>query len=496
MDAGRRTQDAGRRTQDAGRVGRRFAAAPFLLLLALTACDNRTVAPSDDAMSPTFNTAGQPGASGLVRTLDDEFSDLAGEVPGFGGLYYDDDGTLTVRLKDTGRADAARSPVSAFLVRQAGRSPARLGQIPGEVGAMRAIAARYDFRELRAWYTGQVIPSLGATDGVTMTDIDERRNRIVIGVRDLSTGGAITTRLSGLGIPADAVEIVPFEGAVARPAVVQSDPECDPETAIEPCEGGGGGGGGGTSFSITSTRRPVPGGMQIQFFLGGQPFNCTLGYNARPDAGSNPARYFLTNSHCTDNFGVVTQMPMGQSSTAEQIGTELVDPPTFTSAADPACPAGRQCRYSDAALFVYGTSANSDHGRVAIPPVGSLTASVFGTVFSYGNAVMGQTVQKVGRTTGNTVGTVQQTCAMFNQFEENQFGQLFDTGRTMLCQFQATYSCLKGDSGGPVFFGIGGNDIFAVGLNWGSGCVFSPITAVAAEIEDIPAGFGINITGS
>jgi len=143
-------------------------------------------------MSPTFNTTGQPAASVLVRTLDDEFSDLAGEVPGFGGLYYDDDGTLTVRLKDTGRADAARSPVSAFLARQAGRSSVRLGQIPGEVGAMRAVAARYDFRELRAWYQEQVVPGLQATDRVTMTDIDERRNRIVIGVRDLSTGGAIT----------------------------------------------------------------------------------------------------------------------------------------------------------------------------------------------------------------------------------------------------------------------------------------------------------------
>ena len=48
-------------------------------------------------------------------TLDDTFVAVAQNAPGFGGLYYDDNGKPTIYVQDPAQADAAKASVRATL---------------------------------------------------------------------------------------------------------------------------------------------------------------------------------------------------------------------------------------------------------------------------------------------------------------------------------------------------------------------------------------------
>lgn len=87
----------------------------------------------------------------LLLTLDEEFSLLAEQVPGFGGLYLDEEGTTHVYLQDLSRAREVQDLGERVEVHQ---------------GA-------YDFRDLFAWK--REVRDLMAEPGVLSLDIDERR---------------------------------------------------------------------------------------------------------------------------------------------------------------------------------------------------------------------------------------------------------------------------------------------------------------------------------
>lgn len=107
-------------------------------------------------------------------TIDDQFAALTGDVPGFGGLFYDSSGRLTVYLKRPETLPAVRPQLERFLASLSSRNPERLAEIPGQVSSARALPARYDFRELHSWYLADIMPLIAPLDGITMTDIDDR----------------------------------------------------------------------------------------------------------------------------------------------------------------------------------------------------------------------------------------------------------------------------------------------------------------------------------
>lgn len=82
---------------------------------------------------------------------------------------------------------------------------------------------------------------------------------------------------------------------------------------------------------------------------------------------------------------------------------------------------------------------------------------------------VGKTVQKTGRTTGITSGTITGVCVRARQYSNNN-----PTDRVMLCQAQATYSSGGGDSGAPVYMlKTGTADIeVLIGLHWGTAFVW------------------------
>lgn len=166
------------------------------------------------------------------------------------------------------------------------------------------------------------------------------------------------------------------------------------------------------------------------------------------------------------------------------IGTEASDPTYFTGGA---CPANRRCRYSDASRGKYASGASQTLGRIARTTFrgslsGPLTISSANPAFTVNseraNSLVGQTVNKVGRTTGWTFGKVIATCVTTN---------VKGSTITQLCQTFVNAGVDGGDSGSPVFnWTSGSSTVRLAGILWGgsgtSQFVFSPMSGIEKEL--------------
>ncbi len=404
----------------------------FALFAMLFAINTGNAAKSAGASNPV--AAGQTQTD-EVETSDDQLAAVAKQVPGFGGMYFDLDGTLQVYLLEQKEpvSDALMATLDEIITTVVGRGE-RLSKNGVEI-----LEGQYGFLDLHSWHN-QMSPSMLTIPGVVYTDLDEKFNRLRIGITDApGMTEAVGEYLDKLGVPRDAVLISKAE-------------EVWPE--------------------LRSRRRPLRGGLQINF--GG--FLCTLGFVAVRQNITG----FVTNSHCTNTQGGVEGTVYHQQSasgTTNRIGQEIADPTYFTGGS---CPSGRRCRFSDSSFarvpHPSGPSVTTARGTIARPPVGSFTwngVDTF-TITAEAAPVVGQSVTKVGRTTGRTSGTIQQTCANFNVGGSNI---------TQLCQSRASFTSAGGDSGSPVFRITALPNVTLVGIHWGSGGVFSPITGIQMSGE-------------
>src|SRR3989454_2011588 len=183
--------------------------------------------------------------------------------------------------------------------------------------------------------------------------------------------------------------------------------------------------------------RPVVAGLQIHFGN----FLCSIGFNA-VSGGQNS---FVTASHCTNRQGGVEGTLYYQSLSSQPnsfIGTEVADPVYFRGGV---CPKHRVCRYSDASRAAYAAGVPFTLGGIAQtsgPNNGSLTITGSFAVTAEGSAVVGDVVNKVGRTTGWTQGAVTNTCVNTG---------VSGTKIVQLCQTFVSAGVGAGDSGSDVF---------------------------------------------
>lgn len=228
------------------------------------------------------------------------------------------------------------------------------------------------------------------------------------------------------------------------------------------------------------TSNPTRAGTQIHF--GG--YVCTLGINISTTS-------FVTNSHCTNTQGGVEgtlyHMPIRTTGAPEE-AIEVEDPGYQRNL--PGCSKGKKCRRSDASRAEYRNGTTGMVGTIASAVsmnTGSLTigaqnfsiSTVDNTTDRWAN---GTAIQKVGRTTGWTGGTVSNSCVNIN---------VSGTSFQQLCQTLVTNNneviVSGGDSGSPVFINNNNGTVKLVGLLWGgsgtSMFVFSPIRNVQAELS-------------
>src|SRR6185295_4282900 len=252
-----------------------------------------------------------------ARSADRELARMGREIPGFGGLFYDGQGRPNVYLLDPrGTGAALKSLGQDVVVRQ------------GEYEFARLLAWRYELRPLLA------LP------GVVSLDVDEARNRVVLGLDATSRSKSLDR---------DRLERELLFTRVPRQAVVLE--ETPPVEAL---------------VGLQSKFRPAPGGVQILFLVDPSTIPptygaCTLGFNATRGSVFG----FVTCSHCTGIRGEVDDMRYFQSvPSSGAIGTETADPVHFT---DPPCPPGRRCRWSDSAFAKYDNPKLGALGKIARP---------------------------------------------------------------------------------------------------------------------------------
>jgi hypothetical protein len=364
--------------------------------------------------------AEQPPAA----NLNQEFASLAAEkIPGgFGGWFFDDEGVLHVYLKDTRVRGAAIAALQSHL---AGRTFSLRGR-GLDIANMRVLEGQYDFVELNGWFDR--LDSLFQVEGVVFTDIDEMKNRLVVGVLDDSVRRAAQATLADTGVPPEAVL---FE--VTPPMRPSAD-------------------------SLTGYVRPVTGGLQIASRK-----LCSLGFNALRGGVSG----FITASHCTDVINGLDSTAKYQPQVTNStwyIGSEAADPNRYTGGD---CPANYECRWADAAFFRYAAGVSTDFGTIARTTGSSRTSGskiidpvegrfrIIGRVW-YPSA--GEVLDKMGRITGWTYGNVSKTCGNWNPEGTNTLYK---------CQDYVDAGVATGDSGAPVF-GLSGDlavkDVYLYGI--------------------------------
>ncbi len=319
------------------------------------------------------------------------------------------------------------------------------------------LQAQYTMLDLGAWYS-QMRDKVWEYDEVVRTDLAEQRNRIVIGVEDLSIRRDLEGTLTELGIPLGAVVI---------------------EQASRPV------------FDHTLEDRAdddeMMGGYQVSSSQGA----CTMGFVTIRSGEAG----FVTNGHCTEaywNGGVnSTRFYQPTISSTNGIGTEIIDPDFDSSL--PNCPNTHVCRRSDSACIKLDSDVDHRRGYIAKPiAIGSKTVShgnQFRITSESSVVVTGNFLNKVGRSSGWRQGRVVGTCENFptrHSLDDDEGDP--SVAHTLTCQHRVSMFSQRGDSRSPMFRITGGNDVELVGIHWGriesdGETVFSSIGRIYLDLD-------------
>lgn len=429
-----------------------------------------SVAACERLAEPEPEASGPPDALGDAQTIgelgeDPHMLELAQEIPGFGGYWYEYESAPA-----SGAAGADRRPHGGRLV--IALTGAGSGSFPE---ARRAILAKlaeprepppevverlveYSFIELarhrarlRVLFSVAEVVSLG---------VDEEINRVGIGLEDPSATAAVLALITDLDVP---VEVVSFshESRVKMQSGLLR--ESSPHLSLSGLSG--------------TLQGPVPdgelrGGYQVEAEGG---ILCTLGFTA---LRANGDESFVSNSHCSATPYVVDRGVWGQPDTGNRVGVEVADPPARS------CwkrcgfyPCKRKCRDSDASLMAVDagvsiwlarigktstwlrdctlnpSDVSTPYCSIAVDPLNP-TLRIAST---RSRSSRGDALDKMGSATGWTWGNVTGTC-------DDVRGE---TGVVIECADEVDFPLSWGDSGAPVFRYLSFNRVELRGIVFG-----------------------------
>ena len=368
-------------------------------------------------------------ASRIPDSIDDIFVRLSDRFEGFAGAYQNENGHLVLVSTQPESARSTRDGLVADLF-----DMARVDFESRSVLLSREVLiqeATYTFTEL-AIYRDVVETNLRGEIPLVLTDVDESRNVVLIGLDETSSiaTGDVESMLANIGIPAEAVA---FE-RVARPRAVGSDMR-DPDRSV---------------LQLTDYVRPLAGGLQID-----TDGRCTLGVPVWYGNPGSQTRGFLTASHCTKHVGVNYGRSFGQEWYSSLIGTEYEDPPLTNCG-----PSSTGCYMTDVALIdlnsAHDNSTNTLTGKVYLTDYSSSTGSGGMTVTGEPVSLnwtqapfMGLDVNKVGRTTGWTTGEITGTCFTIPYDVRHPDDEFRST--VLPCAIRTNTPVNVGDSGSALF---------------------------------------------
>lgn len=431
--------------------------------MGLAACSDTTAptsarAPEDGAaLSQSATIKADP-----LRPGERRLRNLARQVPGFAGFYFDESGDLVVQLKDTRQGNSARAAVAAF-VRTVGVERGRGGRPAPQV---RVAQAKYAFTELNAWREA-VRNSLFELDGVVMLDLDERANRLVVGLSQEGARAEAEGRLKSLSVPADLVQLKVV--GEAKPVSARESASAAMTTTTG-------------CLQLEQTCRPMIGGFKTTYFRDGTEYRCTMGFAAL--VGGSPR--VVNAAHCSEHEWSLDYTQYHQPEYNAYVGREVSDPRGWT------CDflGTWKCRYSDANLVE--PSVPVEVGFIGRPTgLGSRTILVPTPRFviaSKRDAYVGERVHTVGILSGLHTGTVGATCVEYKGKVYDSWGFPTNGWHRVLCTDVADYNSVGGDSGGPVFLWDGSSStVTLVGTNYARNetwdhAFFNPMSGIFEDL--------------
>jgi hypothetical protein len=384
---------------------------------------------------------------------DDWLLKVAQRVPGFAGVYLAEDGELEVMLTDVSRKASAMAAIEPII--------ADFGR-PVEG---RARKAEFSFEELVA-YRNRVLASSKAIEMLTMMDIDERLNRLVVGVAHAEEIPAMEQELDVLSVPTSGREV-----GVSRLIDRHQD--------------------------ITETLDTVVGGLLIEHYDPGIG-ECTLGFNAL----YNGQLAFTTASHCSSTEGALDPVDRwGQHRISRLIGYEHADPPYLPWVYVPGCPAWQRCRRSDVTVGLYEPGVDAVAGYIArtYETQGSITIDpsnpnwVVHHSGGWRHPPLGLDIWMIGSVSGYQEGEIIRTCALTRSIT---------TGNWLVCQAAGDYESDIGDSGAPILaYYLSGPYVRIVGTHVGANeagdsAAFSPWQGIEDDFAMIGGSFDEEYSGS
>ena len=426
---------------------RRQATLPTLLagLVLLAGCrdDRGPVGPTEGGPSSQANQNGSTAEQRDLRTMDERFTDLNRQIPGFGGYFRGESGDFVVYLTHPATQQAvARQVLTSILAVLP--IPARLNLTAPPQILVRE--GQYTFAQLDQ-LRYQARDALLGTEGFVSIGVHPAENRVFIGVRDTAARDRVQTGLARANLAAEAFIV----RVVGQGRLTQG------------------------TLTLRDQAPTIWGGFQIDMAWG-EGGECTLGFNTTWNG--SPA--FLTASHCTaiqsGEDGTVFSQPTRET---RRIGAEVRDPSWFTrERASHRCPESQTdtpiyCRWSDVAVIGYDAGIAQERGYIARTTFSSTFEGDSGSIvvdpihprFRIAqvlySSTAGDPVEKMGRTRGWTWGKVEIPC---QDIDLATFGR---PGYWLLCQDYATYRNASGDSGSPVFLLLGSAEAGLQGIQWG-----------------------------
>jgi hypothetical protein len=367
-------------------------------------------------------------------------------------MYVDSTGIVRVLLTDPQQAPIALAEVRAMVDTRR----QFVGTSIGPAARYEVIVVSRSFADLLDVHTRTA--QLRSDPDLTFADINEVRNRVILGFATAEGVARANAWLEAAGIPVAGVEV-----RLEEPTMQAAD--------------------------LRDKIRPLLAGTRTAYSLqfGGYT-HCTLGFHAKDNLGRLVS---LVNSHCTTVRGAVDGTTQYQSSllAGHEFGTEIVDP-SFVSGLS-GCPVNRYCRYSDAALVLPLAGVTVNFPAIARTNSGSINLlspayTVVGRAF--GQPFVGETLYKVGQLTGTSIGPVTETNVTVPVFNSNGTS----TNLTLLGQARVQANVNGGDSGSPVFapycdpFSPCTYNAILYGILWGrngtTNYTFSPLSNIEQDL--------------
>ncbi len=325
----------------------------------------------------------------------------------------------------------------------------------------------YEYKQLREWQDLIMEPVLDS-EGVKFISLSQRDNKINVGIEKMNFENRIFELTQAYNLPDDAVKI-----SVTGPVFLDQ--------------------------TLRDMHRPLAGGLENNLYnSNGDKLRgaCTYSFNAKWESSG---KYWLTNSHCTREMGVVHSsdkyyQAAKSDGSSGYIGHEFQDPSGYNI---PGFCFTLKCRFSDAAVLKMPSDQSWDFGEIVrtdeFPSAGGGATSInidqndprIQIASEREDFFEGMWVSKIGRTTGWTMGEITNSCAIVN-INQNNIDRL-------VCQEFATYHSFGGDSGAPVFTPIGPPQVSLTGIHWGR-FTEGDQERIFSRIGGVQADFGGNLT--